>query len=186
MSASAPAAPRDSSAPPADDRVDLTPPEDCVTWRLMQSAFGMHAPMTALRVIAAAVVDTRGLLLVSKRAATDIYFLPGGKPEPEESPYECLCRELREELGVGLTWSRHFAEVDSRAALEPAPLRMTVFLAGIDGPPRPAAEVADVRYWDGGSQLRIAPAVADHVIPQLRRARLFSPQPAGAVRLTTN
>ena len=43
-----------------------------------------------MRVIAAAVLDPRGLLLVSKRAAPDVYYLPGGKPDPGEQPLDCL------------------------------------------------------------------------------------------------
>ena len=65
-----------------------------------------------IRVIAAAVVDRGRLLLVSKRAAPDVYFLPGGKPEPGESPLACLRRELREELGVEV---RAFEPSSSRA-----------------------------------------------------------------------
>lgn len=53
--------------------------------------------MGALEVVAAAVLDPRGLLLVSKRAAPHVFFLPGGKPEDGESALECLDRELREE-----------------------------------------------------------------------------------------
>jgi 8-oxo-dGTP diphosphatase len=71
-----------------------------------------------LRVIAAAVVGSRGLLLVSKRAAPDVFFLPGGKPEPGEAPLACLRRELCEELGVGIDDARPFAEVRAPAALE--------------------------------------------------------------------
>jgi 8-oxo-dGTP diphosphatase len=42
--------------------------------------------MRPLRVIAAAVLNTRGLLLVSKHAAPEVFYLPGGKPEPGEAP----------------------------------------------------------------------------------------------------
>jgi hypothetical protein len=46
-----------------------------------------------LRVIAAAVLGSRGLLLVSKRAAPDVFYLPGGKPERGEAALDCLGRE---------------------------------------------------------------------------------------------
>ena len=59
-----------------------------------------------MRVIAAAVLDPRGLLLVTKRAAPDVFYLPGGKPEPGEAPLDCLERELAEELGVGIAARR--------------------------------------------------------------------------------
>ncbi len=51
-------------------------------------------------VVAAAVVEEGRLLVVSKRAAPDVFYLPGGKPEPGESAEETLARELDEELGV--------------------------------------------------------------------------------------
>lgn len=55
-----------------------------------------------LDVVAAAVLGPAGLLLVSKRAAPEIFYLPGGKSEPDESPEMTLRRELREELGVDI------------------------------------------------------------------------------------
>jgi 8-oxo-dGTP diphosphatase len=123
-----------------------------------------------MRVIAAAVLDPRGLLLVSKRAAPDVYYLPGGKPDPGEQPLECLRRELAEELGVGIESAEPFAEVRAPAALEGVPMWMTVFLARLAGVPRPAAEIASLRFWPHDGGLALAPAVRDCVIPRLRDA----------------
>ncbi|WP_372348295.1 NUDIX domain-containing protein [Streptomyces sp. KL116D] len=58
-----------------------------------------HAVM---KVVAAAVVEDGKLLVVSKQAAPDVFYIPGGKPEAGEQPEETLERELREELGVEL------------------------------------------------------------------------------------
>jgi 8-oxo-dGTP diphosphatase len=121
-----------------------------------------------MRVIAAAVLDVRGLLLVSKRAAPDVFYLPGGKPEGAEAPLACLERELREELGVGIDRAEPFAEVRAPAALEGVEMCMTVFLARLAGVPSPAAEIAAVRWWPETPRLSLAPAVRDHVIPRLR------------------
>jgi 8-oxo-dGTP diphosphatase len=123
-----------------------------------------------IRVIAAAVLGSRGLLLVSKRAAPDVFFLPGGKPEPDEAPLECLERELDEELGVGIRAAEPFAEVRAPAALEGVEMWMTVFLARLAGPPSPAAEIAALRWWPDEPVLGLAPAVRDCVIPRLRLA----------------
>jgi 8-oxo-dGTP diphosphatase len=123
-----------------------------------------------MRVIAAAVLDPRGLLLVSKRAAPDVYYLPGGKPDPGEQPLDCLGRELAEELGVGIESAEPFAEVRAPAALEGVPMWMTVFLARLAGVPTPAAEIASLRFWPHDSGLALAPAVRDCVIPRLRDA----------------
>jgi 8-oxo-dGTP diphosphatase len=126
--------------------------------------------MRPLRVIAAAVLGSRGLLLVSKRAAPDVFYLPGGKPEPGEAPLACLRRELREELGVEITSAEPFTEVRAPAALESVEMWMTVFLARLAGAPTPEAEIAALRWWPAEPAPRLAPAIRDCVIPRLRRA----------------
>jgi 8-oxo-dGTP diphosphatase len=126
-----------------------------------------------MRVIAAAVLEPRGLLLVSKRAAPGVYYLPGGKPEPNEAPLACLERELTEELGVGTASAEPFTEVHAPAALEGVQMWMTVFLARLAGMPAPAAEIASLRWWPESPGLELAPAVRDGVIPRLRAAGLL-------------
>ena len=122
-----------------------------------------------MRVIGAAVVGPRGLLLVAKRAAPDIYYLPGGKPEADEAPLDCLRREVLEELGVEIDAAEPFTEVHAPAALEGVEMWMSVFLTRLGGDPVPAAEITAVRWWPETS-VRLAPAVRDHVIPRLRDA----------------
>jgi len=131
-----------------------------------------------MRVIGAAVIGPRGLLLVAKRAAPDVYYLPGGKPEADEAPLDCLRREVAEELGVGIEDAEPFTEVHAPAALEGVEMWMSVFLARLAGEPAPAAEIASLRWWPEATGLRLAPAVRDCVIPRLRAAGLLSSLPA--------
>ncbi|MFI9835820.1 NUDIX domain-containing protein [Nonomuraea sp. NPDC051941] len=125
--------------------------------------------MDVLRVVAAAVVDRGRLLVVSKQAAPDVFYLPGGKPEAGE---ETLARELAEELGVTPHDLALLDHVEDVAALEGVPMRMTVFTAGVSGDPRPAAELAALGWTDGRDAYvpRLAPAVRDQVVPLLVRA----------------
>jgi 8-oxo-dGTP diphosphatase len=120
-----------------------------------------------VRVIAAAVLGPRGLLVVSKRIAPDVFYLPGGKPEDGEAPLDCLARELREELGVGVASAEPLADVRSPAALEDVEMLMTVFRVELDGTPAPAAEIAQLAWWPEREDLHLAPAVRDQVIPLL-------------------
>lgn len=116
-----------------------------------------------------AVVDRGRLLVVSKNAAPDVFYLPGGKPEPGESAEETLARELREELGVRPLDLALLGEVEDVAALEGVPMRMTVFTGRLDGRPEPAAELAALGWTDGRDEFgpRLAPAVRNHVVPLL-------------------
>ena len=122
-----------------------------------------------LDVVALAAITDRRLLLVSKREAPDVFYLPGGKREPGEDDLVCLRRELAEELGVSVVAPRAWREVVAPAALEPGrTMRMTVYLAGLDGRPTVSAELAELRWWHAGDPARLAPAIEHHVVPGLR------------------
>jgi 8-oxo-dGTP diphosphatase len=120
-----------------------------------------------MRVFAAAVLSTRGLLLVSKRAAPHTFYLPGGKPEPGEPALSCLHRELREELRVEVAQASPLIEVHAIAALERVAMHMSVFLTRLRGDPRAGAEIHSLRWWPEDQELSLAPAVRDVVIPRL-------------------
>lgn len=55
-------------------------------------------------VVAAALVDADGRVLLQQRAAhrqmAGLWEFPGGKVEPDERPEAALIRELKEELGI--------------------------------------------------------------------------------------
>ena len=59
---------------------------------------------TTLTVVAAALVDVEGRVLLQQRSEgrqmAGLWEFPGGKVEPGERPEEALVRELREELGI--------------------------------------------------------------------------------------
>ncbi|MBB2914831.1 8-oxo-dGTP pyrophosphatase MutT (NUDIX family) [Streptosporangium becharense] len=125
-----------------------------------------------LNVVAAAVIDQGRLLVVSKKVAPDVFYLPGGKPETGENPQETLVRELNEELGVAPRDMGLLGQVEDMAVLEGVPMRMTVFTVRLAGRPRPAAELAALGWTDGRDsyESRLAPAVRNQVLPLLVRA----------------
>jgi 8-oxo-dGTP diphosphatase len=61
-------------------------------------------PKTPLVVVAAALVDRDGRLLVQQRpeglSMAGLWEFPGGKLEPGETPEQALIRELEEELAI--------------------------------------------------------------------------------------
>ena len=62
------------------------------------------ANSTLFPVVAAALIDRHGQVLVQRRPAgkmmAGLWEFPGGKIERGETPEEALVRELREELGI--------------------------------------------------------------------------------------
>ena len=64
-------------------------------------------PKTGLVVVAAALIDRDGRLMVQQRpeglSLAGLWEFPGGKVEPGEWPEQALTRELKEELGID-TW----------------------------------------------------------------------------------
>ncbi|OGP54365.1 MAG: hypothetical protein A2Y65_09185 [Deltaproteobacteria bacterium RBG_13_52_11] len=57
-------------------------------------------------VVAAALITKGGRILVTQREERDdwglLWEFPGGTLEEDEGPHECIKRELREELGIGV------------------------------------------------------------------------------------
>ena len=82
---------------------------------LISSDSDSEMPRRALlMVVAAALVDGDGRVLVQQRPPgkpmAGLWEFPGGKVDPGELPEAALCRELEEELGIGV----------ERACLAPA------------------------------------------------------------------
>ena len=77
-------------------------------------------------------------------------------------------RPLRVIAGAALAEGRLLL-VSKRAA--PSIWYMSVFVVELAGAPAPAAEIFGLQLWPGPDELRLAPAVADTVIPLLREAR---------------
>jgi 8-oxo-dGTP diphosphatase len=57
-----------------------------------------------MQIVTAAVIERNGRILIARRKKGDRmegkWEFPGGKLEGNESPEECLCRELHEEFGI--------------------------------------------------------------------------------------
>ena len=126
--------------------------------------------------MAAVVLECGRVLLVSKQAAPDVFFLPGGKPEPGEAPTATLARELDEELGARLLGADLLTVVHDHAAIERVSMEMHVCLATIEGPTETRAELAATAWVGAAGECpgRLAPAIENHVLPLLRARTLVT------------
>lgn len=128
-------------------------------------------PQPVITVSAVAFVREDGDVLTVRKRGTSRFMLPGGKPEPGESPAEAAVREVREEIGIDVVVGdlRLLGAWEADAANEPGHvLDATVYTAALTGIPIAAAEIAELRWSDPADPLGdLAPLLRDRVIPAL-------------------
>ena len=70
-------------------------------------AIGADAPLPVVLVVAVALIDADGRVLLAQRppgkAMAGLWEFPGGKVRPGEAPEAALIREIKEELGIDVT-----------------------------------------------------------------------------------
>lgn len=123
----------------------------------MNNAAGASGVPTLLPVVAAALIDGDGRILVQGRPdgkpSAGLWEFPGGKVDPGESPERALVRELAEELGIVVDRD----ELSPIAfASQPAGNRHLVLLLYV------------VRSWQGEPRALEASALAWHRCETLR------------------
>jgi 8-oxo-dGTP diphosphatase len=101
-----------------------------------------------LLVVAAALIDAEGRVLVQQRAPgrsmAGLWEFPGGKLEADETPEQALARELLEELGV---------------TVDPAALRPMTFASEPLGARHLVMLLYTVRRWAGEPRALDASAI---------------------------
>ncbi|MGV9672854.1 MULTISPECIES: NUDIX hydrolase [unclassified Gordonia (in: high G+C Gram-positive bacteria)] len=127
-------------------------------------------------IVVSAVVlrDAAGALLTVRKSGSALFMLPGGKPEPGETPRQAAVRECGEEIGVWLDAEELTAlgEFTAAAANEAGyEVRASLFSHPAMPHAEPGAEIAEVRWLaidPIDREKPLAPLLRDHVIPLLR------------------
>jgi 8-oxo-dGTP pyrophosphatase MutT (NUDIX family) len=103
-----------------------------------------------IRTAALAHIRDRRLIQTRSTGKT-VFYMAGGKIDAGESPLQALHREVREELGVGVTEVSELGVFEAEAYGHTAGTRlhMTCFLAEVTAEPSPLGEIAEFRYFTG-------------------------------------
>jgi 8-oxo-dGTP diphosphatase len=153
----------------------MTPGPDATTSDATTSdatASDTAAATPDLVVSAVVLRDASGRIVTVRKAGTQRFMLPGGKPEPGETAAQAAIRECAEELGLTLDPSllTSLGVFTADAANEPGlTLEGSVFEHPLEGEPRAAAEIAELRWLDPAHPLPsdLAPLLEHHVLPML-------------------
>ncbi|WLP90620.1 NUDIX domain-containing protein [Gordonia sp. NB41Y] len=130
-----------------------------------------------IRVSAVVFCTDDGELLTVRKTGSTRFMLPGGKPEPGESPRQTAARECAEEIGVvlGPDDLTELGVFRAPAANEAGHLvEAVVFRHDVLPVDRPTAEIAELRWMRIDRldpDVSLAPLLAERVIPLLLAGR---------------
>jgi len=126
-----------------------------------------------IRVSAVVLRNDAGEVLTVRKKNTARFMLPGGKPDPGETPAETAVRECAEELGAELDPGslRLIGVFDADAANEPGyRIEGTVYEHPLVEVAGASAEIEETRWLDPGVVPLpgdLAPLLEHHVLPTL-------------------
>ncbi|WP_261301327.1 NUDIX hydrolase [Paenibacillus andongensis] len=121
------------------------------------------------------VVD--GQILVARSKGKDIYYLPGGKRETDETDVDTLLREIEEELSVRIKPETvlHFGtfEAGAHGKSEGMHVKMTCYTGDFEGELRPASEIEELVWLTYHDRDRVSP-VCQIIFDKLSEMKLLS------------
>lgn len=121
------------------------------------------------------VVD--GQILGARSKGKDIYYLPGGKRETDETDVETLLREIEEELSVRIKPETvlHFGtfEAEAHGKSEGMQVKMTCYTGDFEGELRPASEIDELVWLTYHDRDRVSP-VCQIIFDKLSEMKLLS------------
>lgn len=115
------------------------------------------------------ISDNRVLSVLSKNR--DVYYLPGGKREPNESDHECLKREILEELSVVIDdrtikyFNTFKAQADGHK--KSVSVNMTCYFSSYKGDLKPSNEIKKFKWISYNEKDKLSKA-SQKVIDELK------------------
>ncbi len=112
------------------------------------------------------------LLIVRKRGDSRFISL-GGKIEVGESDFECLCREVREEIGCSVVSAEFFDSFEGMNLEKTCPIEVRCYFVVLEGNPKPQSEIEECRFVGKSDLFALGSMLELHIIPALVKKGLL-------------
>jgi len=114
-------------------------------------------------------------LLMARTAGQDMFYIPGGKKGGDETVFNCLIREIKEELGVDVVPEsmRELFVIEAPAHGKPEGVfvRFTCIEGDIKGEPIASSEIEEIRFLNSGDY-SITPEAGVLILKELQNLDL--------------
>jgi 8-oxo-dGTP pyrophosphatase MutT (NUDIX family) len=115
-------------------------------------------------------------VLFARTDGQDLYYIPGGKRELGEDDIQALTREIREELGSGITMGSlkfmNIFEAPAHNKPEGTIVKITCYIGTLDSEPRPTSEIKDIMFMGSDDEDKV-PYAGILILRWLKTERLI-------------
>lgn len=118
--------------------------------------------------------------LIVRQKGEDFWKNVGGRIEENETPEECLTREVKEELGIDLTENPkfYFSLPTTKAVSDPTiSLDMHLYLCELKGEPIPNSEIEELHWISKeefeNNKLELTSQIKEYIAPRLISDKLI-------------
>lgn len=126
-----------------------------------------------IRKAALAYFKDKKMLMVRDNNNDVVFYNPGGKIEPGESPLECVIREVKEELDADLNEAtiKLLGEFEAPAHNKPnVRVNIQLFTGELMSEPRPHDEIVELKYFDTTIDKKyLSPISVEKIFPWIKQ-----------------
>ncbi len=123
------------------------------------------------------IIVKENKFLICKKKSTELFILPGGKPEGNETPRECIKREILEELGckTDIESLKYLGDFSDIAANEKDLIVHIYLYSGkIIGEPKPSSEIEELRWFGKDDNPEIlSPILMNKILREIVKKKII-------------
>jgi len=136
------------------------------------------SPQT-IRKIGIAVFQDGKILMARSGKNAEIFYIPGGKLEENESDMDCLERECLEELGVkpkidSIKYLYTF-EGPAHGKVEGTKINTKLYLSELTSEPKASSEIEELQYFDSSTDKKhLSDFASEYIFPWLKENKYIN------------